>query len=363
MVQRQFRPDPHGASNPFVAGIDGQGPSSSNWDLQHLKWLRIDYSDRWPLFTDTSAESTGLFDEKFSADCRSRFSRRIVERLGLPWNEVVEERDLPPHYAALLSLSEPRWEDGINCLASSSVVAPSQDLRTSDDKLNEPTPGRSSSPHPPLTPTRPPTKVSEIRENVDHLASSPPSLSNPHTATTLARVDVETPAHLRTGLQHPLSRQSAVGEDGAKTASEALQQSGVRKFSALSPNLSTIDTPAQSKGTMASSSPTDRNYTPALQPGRGLRMTQNKYEIEVVIAGQACVNVISDELRYLSDSKLKSEVVIPNALRVMVEGLQCNSKLDLRNTTKADGHPDSEIKYAVAFGEVQQQPIPTNQTQ
>lgn len=81
-------------------------------------------------------------------------------------------------------------------------------------------------------------------------------------------------------------------------------------------------------------------------------MTEDKPEIEVVMAGQTCLNVIQDELRKLSDSKLKSKVVVPDTLRLVVEGLQCNSNLDLRTTTAADDHPDSEIKYGAAFGEV-----------
>lgn len=200
MVLCQFRPDPDGANNPFVAGIDGQGPSSRNWGLSHLRWLRVDFRDEWPLFSDPTAQRTGLFDKKFSTDSKSRFSCRLKERLGLPWDQILEGRHLPPHYAALSSLSEPRCEERINCLASSSVIVPSQDPNGFGLDQNEPALGRLSRSYSPFTPTRS-DGMSKHTLSLNHLASSPPDtdwLPEPalttQTPITPLQADTETPA-------------------------------------------------------------------------------------------------------------------------------------------------------------------------
>ena len=149
MVSLQYRPDP-GASNPFVAVTDGQGPSSRNWGCPHLQWLGADFSDGWPLFGRNSVP-----DKKISAGSMSRIGRRLEEAMGLPWQHIVKGSHLGAHYAELLELSTLRSDEGMNCIPSSSAIKPFQDLDGTGPDQDERALYPLSNPYTPHTPTRP----------------------------------------------------------------------------------------------------------------------------------------------------------------------------------------------------------------
>ena len=101
-----------------------------------------------------------------------------------------------------------------------------------------------------------------------------------------------------------------------------------------------------------SSWPTDCSYTPAPQQPESPRMTEDKSEVEVMMAGRAYFTVIHKMLEDKSQSQLTSSIYVPKALRLVVDGLQINCHLDLLNRISTIDKPGCEVPKGDAHWEV-----------
>lgn len=374
MVHVQYRPDPPDEDNPFVAGLDGQGPSSRNWSRSHLKWLGFDYSDGWPLYGTDS-----IFGDKISASSMSRIRSSMEERTGRTWQDILVEPHLDPHYAGLFELSELRRNETINCIPSSSAVKPSQDWNETgleqDDRALYPL----TSPCTLRTPTRPFT--------VGLSTLSPRSQTTP-----LSCEAGSVPAVLMTETARAMMEGSLTTESGQTQSPYCHEESGRRteppsvmhypQKRELTITPSRLCTPiAQGRTTrreprstcsalelsaLPLSSPlTDSSYVSVNQPEyESPKMTEDKPELEVMIAGWNCLTAVQKVLEDSSGSQLSSTILVPKGLRLSVGGLLINCYPDLVTRVLA-ANKKEEMKRGEAYGEVlvpyrQQHPSGTN---
>ena len=97
---------------------------------------------------------------------------------------------------------------------------------------------------------------------------------------------------------------------------------------------------------------TDSSYVSVDQPEHeSPKMTEDKPEFEVMMAGRNCLTAVQKVLEESSGSQLSSTILVPKALRLVVGGLLIECYPDLVTRVAATNEKE-EMKRGEAYGEV-----------